>query len=297
MSIQRLIVPAEWKAADDGDAGSLEGYLSTFGNTDLQGDVIEPGAFAKTVNRVNKEGVPLLADHNASVRDVLGTIVQASEDSHGLKIKAKFASDPDSQAIRQKLLDGHLKAMSIGYEPMEWGFREEDDGMRVRVLKEVKLWEGSVVVFPANTQALVTTVKAAVRSTIDTVIAGAVANGGDEHAIKAALAAYLTGEEETAPARDGGTDDAPAGDGDGAAKADTDPEAVKLKMYRADAVLRGDDPDAVLDPVAYAGVEARLDGIDEWLKVRTREAELSNERARIRTREAELTDEISKLRA
>lgn len=395
MSIQRLIVPVDWKAAsDDGESGTLEGYLSTFGNTDLQGDVIERGAFAKTVNRVNKDGIPLLADHNASVRDVLGTIVQASEDSHGLKIKARFASDPDSQAVRQKLLDGHLKAMSIGYEPKEWGIREEADGQRVRVLKEVKLWEGSVVVFPANPEALVGAVKSAVRSTLDTIVAGAVANGGDEQDIKAAVAGWaasLPGEAKKAigPHSTGTStsswdadaavkrlpDDAGAAtlrrefawvdpDGDAATKAaykfphhevssdgtvgaanvsgcqtgiavlngsmggadipaadrqgvydhlakhlrdagveppelraadqdalesgkagdGTREDRVKRLMHGAENILSGHDPDAVADPVAYAGMEARLGLLGQWVVNRSRQAELADELDHLRGR-------------
>ncbi|MGC9544017.1 HK97 family phage prohead protease [Streptomyces sp. UG1] len=290
MTIQRLIAPAEWKASDDGP-GTLEGYLSTFGNTDLQGDVIEPGAFAKTVNKVNKDGIPLLADHNASVRNVLGTIVHAEEDSKGLRIRARFAADPDAQAIRQKLLDGHLKAMSIGYEPKEWGIREDDDGRMVRVLKEVKLWEGSVVVFPANPEALVDTVKSAVHHTIGFVIAGAVANGVDEGEVKAAIRAYATadsppGEQPVT------TDDAtsPAGedtkdgssDGDGPDDTNEGADSLKLKMYRADAVLAGRDPDEMTDPVTCAGMEARLDVLDQWVKDRNREAELTDELSQLR---------------
>ncbi|MFJ5156322.1 HK97 family phage prohead protease [Streptomyces sp. NPDC088353] len=284
MSIQRLITRVEWKAAGD-DPGSLEGYLSTFGNLDLQGDIIERGAFAKTVNKVNKDGVPLLADHRPSVRDVLGTIVQASEDSHGLRIRARFASDADSQAIRQKLVDGHLKAMSIGYRPRDWGYREEADGTMVRILKEVELMEGSVVVFPANTQALVDTVKSAVRDTVDVLVAGAVANGGDETELKAALLrATLPAHDQPGHTGNGDGDGAggkpgdgkPGGSGDGgdvpaaaAAKKDDGqgedgPARITRLMRQSENLLAGHDPDAVADPVKVAGLLARLDMATAW---------------------------------
>ncbi|MFD5468892.1 HK97 family phage prohead protease [Streptomyces sp. NPDC127105] len=280
MSIQRLITRVEWKAADD-DPGSLEGYLSTFGNIDLQGDIIERGAFAKTVNKVNKDGVPLLADHRPSVRDVLGTIVQASEDSHGLRIRARFASDADSQAIRQKLIDGHLKAMSIGYRPRDWGYREESDGTMVRILKEVELMEGSVVVFPANTQALVDTVKSAVRDTVDVLVAGAVANGGDETELKAALLrATLPAHDQ--PGNNGDGNGGGAGGGTGGGSGDTvddqaaadakddkgqgedGPARIKRLMRQSENLLAGHDPDAVADPVKVAGLLARLDMATAW---------------------------------
>ncbi|WP_335936625.1 HK97 family phage prohead protease [Streptomyces sp. PTD5-9] len=275
MSIQRLITSVEWKAADDGtDTGTLEGYLSTFGNVDLVGDVIERGAFAKTINRLNKTGVPLLADHRPSVRDVLGTIVQAAEDAHGLRIKARFASDADSQAIRQKLLDGHLKAMSIGYRPRDWAYREEADGTSVRVLKEVELLEGSVVVFPANPEALVGTVKAAVRDTVDLVVAGAVAgSGGDSRELKAALLrAALTDLDQAATLDDDKNDGRAPNDGDDQAAAAKDtkaaeehgPDKIKRLMHQSENLLAGLDPDAVADPAKVAGLLARLDLATTW---------------------------------
>src|SRR5215468_7890967 len=44
-----LTVPVEWKTTA-GTAGELEGYASVFGNVDLGGDVVVPGAFKKTLN-------------------------------------------------------------------------------------------------------------------------------------------------------------------------------------------------------------------------------------------------------
>jgi len=155
--MERLILPVEWKAAAD-DSGTLEGYLSTFGNVDLGYDVVQKGAFKKTIAKIKAEGIPLLADHVASSASLLGTIIDASEDSNGLKIKARFSSAPSAQDVRIKLLEGHLKTMSMGYEATKYRY-EERDGKTVRLLDEVKLWEGSVVVFPMNPEAVVSRVK------------------------------------------------------------------------------------------------------------------------------------------
>lgn len=160
-SIQRIVVPVEWKAADDG-SGALEGYASTFGNVDLQGDVIAKGAFAMTIKAAKSERRmwPLLADHRASTASVLGSITDAREDRRGLRIRAEFSSAPSAQDVRVKMLEGHIDRMSIGYEPLAWEFvQDKDTSERVRVLKEIKLWEVSVVVFPANPEAVVSTVK------------------------------------------------------------------------------------------------------------------------------------------
>lgn len=153
--LQHKTVPVSWKA---GDGNTLVGYASTFGNTDLGGDVVLPGAFAKTIEDIRASGIPLLADHFGSVSNVLGTIFDASEDFTGLLIKARLSTAPSAQDTAIKLGEGHVSKLSIGYEAMDYSF-EDRNGVRVRMLKEIKLWETSAVVFPANPEAVVSGVK------------------------------------------------------------------------------------------------------------------------------------------
>lgn len=157
-TMERKTVGCRWKADDA--SGSLVGYASTW-DLDLGGDVVQPGAFAKTIASIKAgQPLPLLADHVATTDRVLGSIVDADEDERGLRITARFASTSGAQDVRTLLAEGHVSKLSIGYEPIR--FRYEDrDGIRVRVLEEVKLWETSTVVFPMNTEAVVTGVKSA----------------------------------------------------------------------------------------------------------------------------------------
>lgn len=136
MGLERLVVPIEWKAADDDQ--TLEGFASTFGNVDLQGDVVVKGAFKKTIANIKANGIPLLADHIPSTAHVLGTIFDAEERDKGLWIKARLSKAPSAQDTRTKLIEGHLKKMSIGYETMDHAFEDTKDGQRVRLLKELK---------------------------------------------------------------------------------------------------------------------------------------------------------------
>lgn len=155
-------VPDEWKA-DAEDKNILIGYASTFGNVDRGGDVVMPGAFAKTIQNIKANGIPLLADHMASTASVLGTIFDAKEDSRGLLIKARVSSAPSAQDTAIKAREGHLTKMSIGYETMAESWEDRElDGMtlKVRLLDEIKLWETSVVVFPMNPEAAITSMKA-----------------------------------------------------------------------------------------------------------------------------------------
>lgn len=168
--MDRMTVAIEWKAlgstphpfelkADENDGNTLIGYASTFGNVDLGGDVVVKGAFDKSINRIKAEGIPLLADHIASTASLLGTINDAATDDHGLIIKARISMAPSAQDTAVKLREGHLSKLSIGYQSMDDAL-EERDGRTVRLLKEIKLWETSVVVFPMNPEAAVSGMKA-----------------------------------------------------------------------------------------------------------------------------------------
>jgi HK97 family phage prohead protease len=156
-TLEHMVVPIEWKA-DDSDQNTLVGYASTFGNVDLGGDVVVKGAFDKTIENIKVNGIPLLADHMPSTASVLGTIYDAEPDEKGLRIWARISKAPSAQDTAVKLREGHLSKMSIGYETMDDAW-EDKDGQRVRLLKEIKLWETSVVVFPMNPKATITRVK------------------------------------------------------------------------------------------------------------------------------------------
>ncbi len=154
--MERKTLAVAWKA----DAtGSLVGYASTFGNVDLGGDVVVPGAFTETVSDLKANGgIPLLADHDPSTGSVLGTIFDAAEDLQGLRIHARFASTQRARDVRQLLVEGHLSKLSIGYQATDYSHAERD-GRQVRLLHKVRLWETSVVVFPMNPAAVVTGAK------------------------------------------------------------------------------------------------------------------------------------------
>ncbi|MFW5871251.1 MAG: HK97 family phage prohead protease [Verrucomicrobiota bacterium] len=152
----------------DGDGnGYLEGYASTFGNVDRVGDRVMPGAFAKTISQAVPAGkVSLQAKHYAYGGDLMesvGTVIDAKEDSRGLWIRAEFDADENSQAMRGKVTDrvekGRPVGLSIGYEVLD--AREVvENGKSVYELLELKLYEVTITLNPANEEAVVTAAKA-----------------------------------------------------------------------------------------------------------------------------------------
>ncbi len=150
----------EFEVKDFAETGSLTGYLSTFGNVDLGGDRVEAGAFTKTIKENPVKA--LLWHHDPSEpAKVVGSFT-AKEDARGLFIDADFLPDPDSQNVRTKcralITRGVPLGLSIGYQVIKHAF-ENIAGESVRVLKELKLNEGSLTLFPMNELALVRGVK------------------------------------------------------------------------------------------------------------------------------------------
>jgi HK97 family phage prohead protease len=140
-------------------AGEVDGYASTFGNVDLAGDIVAPGAFAKTLaeHKAANTMPALLWSHDMSAP--CGTWTDAKEDRIGLRMKGRLTLDTVRGAEARALaIDGAL-GLSIG-------FRTRDSGLEKgrRVLKDLQLFEVSLVAIPANPQAKLISVKSAVES-------------------------------------------------------------------------------------------------------------------------------------
>ncbi|BDG61921.1 HK97 family phage prohead protease [Caldinitratiruptor microaerophilus] len=146
----------------DESAGTVEGYASTW-DRDEDGDAIVKGAFAKTIReRVPAGKVKLLDSHKWDSQHVIGTVTEAREEDRGLWIKAAFSGTAEAQAIRQKVLEGHLNSFSIGFEVIRDEIKRDPNGQTTRYIYEVKLYEVSVVPFPANENAVILAAKSVV---------------------------------------------------------------------------------------------------------------------------------------
>jgi len=143
------------------DTGRFSGYLATFGNIDAGGDVVETGAFKKTLKE--NDAFPLLWGHSASVPGLVVGTFHGKEDNHGLRVDGEFFDDEDSQKARRKakrLLERGIKiGLSMGYKTIKW-LNDLMDGLNVRRLQEVRLNEGSLTLWPMNELARVDAVKA-----------------------------------------------------------------------------------------------------------------------------------------
>lgn len=157
----RRDVPFAIKRLED-DEPVFEGYGSVFGTEDAYGDVIAPGAFAKSLQAWQARGKwpKMLLQHGGMTAEDLvpiGKWEEMHEDTRGLFVRGRlFALQTDrAKATYAALEAGELDGLSIGYVTRQ--SRRDGD---VRVLTEIDLWEVSLVTFPASDPARVTDVKA-----------------------------------------------------------------------------------------------------------------------------------------
>jgi HK97 family phage prohead protease len=152
----------DFKATSD-IAGTFTGYVAVFNNLDGNGDVIEPGAFTKTLATAREFKAqtrtpylyPLLWQHDET--EPIGGVTDASEDTNGLYIKGQYDLDTDlGRRAYSGAKMGYLTGLSIGYRTVK--SMVSRDG--ARHLVEIALFEASPVTFPANDRAQITSVKA-----------------------------------------------------------------------------------------------------------------------------------------
>jgi HK97 family phage prohead protease len=136
------------------EKGVFEGYASVFNNVDLVDDVVEKGAFKKTISE--NPQVPILWQHH--IDKPIGVTRNIDEDGHGLKVVGELNLETTLGKEAYSLLkQGAIKGLSIGYQVIKDTIKEG-----IRYLKELKLFEYSLVTIPANMEANVVSVKKAI---------------------------------------------------------------------------------------------------------------------------------------
>jgi HK97 family phage prohead protease len=140
--------------------GTFTGYASVFGVVDSQKDLIQHGAFSRTL-RQRKGDVKLLWQHK--IDEPIGVFLSLREDAHGLFVEGKLLLDVQRAEEAYALLkSGAINGMSIGYSVVKADYNNETG---VRLILDVDLFEISLVTFPANENATITSVKSGVPQT------------------------------------------------------------------------------------------------------------------------------------
>ncbi len=126
-----------------------------FGNKDMVGDIVAPGAFKDSIRDPAK--VKLLWQHDSA--QPIGTWRELRETPEGLEAKGHLLLGVQKgDEAHQLLKAGALDGLSIGFRIPKGGSAfDKDSG--IRTITKADLWEVSLVTFPANPKARVSRVK------------------------------------------------------------------------------------------------------------------------------------------
>jgi uncharacterized protein len=139
----------------EGDGKTLVGYAAVFDSPSEPlpwTEFVRRGAFAKTINDgadvrllVDHEGVPLARTKSGTLRIM--------EDDKGLRVEADLdEANPDAARVMSALRRGDVSQMSFAFEPVKDSWSKDN---KTRELKEVKLFDVSVVTYPAYEETMV----------------------------------------------------------------------------------------------------------------------------------------------
>lgn len=123
MSTKRAVYEiAEYKAASE-SPGEFTAMVSVFGNVDLQGDRVVPGAFKNSIDRWNVSGdpIPVIWSHDWDDPFAhIGAVTSAVETAKGLRVTGKLDLDkPFAKQVHDLLVARRVTGMSFAYDVIE----------------------------------------------------------------------------------------------------------------------------------------------------------------------------------
>ena len=142
MELERKFCRLDALRVEDGTR--IEGYASMFGVADRGGDVVRPGAYGASLERMAAEGrrVKMLWQHDPA--QPIGVWDAVKEDACGLWVSGRLLTEVAKGAEAKALVEaGAIDGLSIGYRTVKAA--KSGSG---RELTELELWEVSLVTFP-----------------------------------------------------------------------------------------------------------------------------------------------------
>ncbi len=142
----------------DSKQGIVQAYWSAFGNKDDQGDIVQPGCWAKSIAErgpaSRQPRIKFLYQHQETM--VIAKPSALVEDRAGLLATYQIPPTTLGKDVLILYEYGVLTEHSVGYETV---LTKYDPQTAARLLIECALWEGSVVTWGANPATPVVAVK------------------------------------------------------------------------------------------------------------------------------------------
>ena len=140
---------AKYQAFDKGNPDmqglAIQGYASLFNRPDQSGDIVKKGAYQKSLSQKSKDkiAIKMLWQHDPT--QPIGIWDEVYEDDRGLFVKGRILQEIQAGQEALVLLEaGAIDGLSIGYRTVE-STKNSHGG---RDLREIELWEVSLVTFP-----------------------------------------------------------------------------------------------------------------------------------------------------
>ena len=154
--MEHLYKSFEMKSA----GGTITGYFSTYDRIpDSYGDVIAPGAFTDTIKAREESGHPFPLCWNHDLDQIIGKVDSIEDTDKGPLMTASFFDTPLAQEKREIVKSGVVYQFSFAYDVKEAGMVTLEDGTKANELRELDLFEVSIVPIPANQNAVMTEIK------------------------------------------------------------------------------------------------------------------------------------------
>lgn len=163
---------SELQAVTDADEpGTFEAIVSVFGNVDQGGDIVEKGAFTKSLK---ERGLPPIVWSHEWRTPPIGVTLKAEERDEGLYLKGRlFVGEGEDSPVARAVYtamrseDGNGKAalreFSFGYQAVDYDIEKSGDG-QVRRLKEVDIFEAGPTLLGMNPETRLLGVKSLERA-------------------------------------------------------------------------------------------------------------------------------------
>lgn len=213
-------------------AREFEGHGSVFGNVDLGGDIVMPGAFKRSLATHKKNGTLPQMFWMHRPDQVPGRWIEMEEDAKGLYVRGELADTQLGNELHTLLKMKAVRGQSIGYQTIESDWTKDGN----RLLKEIDLWEVSLVSLAMNPLAQIEAVKSRLSANGEYVptereFERILRDAGCARKVAATLVAKLYDPDSNSGMLDDHLRD--AGEVDGAAEAKAAAEAVAAKFATA----------------------------------------------------------------
>ena len=167
----------EVRAKSDDAPSRLVGYAAVFNSLSepIWGAFRErllPGAFARALRE--KQDVRALIDHESRLvlgRSTSGTL-RMEEDTQGLRVEMDLPDTSYARDLAESIRRGDVSQMSFGFRTVKGGEAwypeaSDGDGLDVREISDLDLFDVSVVTYPAYTDTSVGEARAEFRAAVE----------------------------------------------------------------------------------------------------------------------------------